>query len=308
MLLALEEARKEVVPITRQTVSNVKRFMSLSLRNNTYGTLEFGSLPPIAFKDVVKTNFSAGKLLASGFARAGRRAALAITAAVAFYSIAVELVRESLGATLPTHHSRAGTSLLGRDATTTLAGTGRCTLFSCYPRCRPRDRLTVVKYLGRGWLRRKHVEAFVELRHSLGIDGRYRGGYLIMWLPYGREVWNDSDVDSHIVLEILIPCNESIATLILETDPFGRSLVETVKVLNGGDNGVGSIVCPNLNSHRKPCSIVGTTIEEQLECDILWGWRYWRQAVAGRGILVIFAIRMIARRCRIALCIQSNIV
>ena len=80
---------------------------------------------------------------------------------------------------------------------------------------------------------------------------------------------NYSNVDDHIILEVLVSCNERIPTVVLEADTVCGTFVEAVEVLNSSHNRIGGIVRKDLHPHWQSCSMIGGTIEQQLECDIL---------------------------------------
>jgi hypothetical protein len=100
------------------------------------------------------------------------------------------------------------------------------------------------------------------------------GGLIGTWAVgrgIGRALLKDSDVDDHVVAEVLVPCDEGISILILKTNPLrsGRTGVEPIKVLDSGHNGVGSIMRVNLHTHGQARTILGGIHEQKLKCDVL---------------------------------------
>lgn len=85
-------------------------------------------------------------------------------------------------------------------------------------------------------------------------------------------VKSDPNINRHIVPEVLVSSDEYIAIGILEIEASGISLVEPVKVLDSGDDGVRGIVRKDLHLQWKPSPIICGAIEEQLKCDCL-GYR-----------------------------------
>ncbi len=90
------------------------------------------------------------------------------------------------------------------------------------------------------------------------------------WLrPSLRTIKNDSNIDDHVILKILISRNKSVSAVVLEADAVCGTFVETVEILDSSHNRVGSVVREDLHPHWQSCSMIGSTIEQQLECDIL---------------------------------------
>jgi hypothetical protein len=100
------------------------------------------------------------------------------------------------------------------------------------------------------------------------------GGLIGAWAVcrrIGRALLKDSDVDDHVVAEILVPCDEGVSILILKTNPLrsGRTRVKPIKVLYSGHNGVGSVMRINLHTHGQARTILGGIHEQKLKCDVL---------------------------------------
>lgn len=91
---------------------------------------------------------------------------------------------------------------------------------------------------------------------------------LALLLPCLRVVRNDSNVDDHIILKVLISRNKCVPTVVLETDAVCGTFVKAVEVFDGSHNRVGGIMGKDLHPHWQSCSMIGGTIEQQLECDV----------------------------------------
>lgn len=85
-------------------------------------------------------------------------------------------------------------------------------------------------------------------------------------------VKSDSDIDRHIIPEVLVSGDEYTAICILEIEAGRIALVEPVKVLDSGNDGIRGVVRKNLHLQWKSGPIICSAIEEQLECDCL-GYR-----------------------------------
>lgn len=92
---------------------------------------------------------------------------------------------------------------------------------------------------------------------------------LPLLLPCLRVIRDDSNIDDHIVLEVLISRDECVPNVVLEADAVCGTFVEAVEVLDSSHNRVGGIMWKNLYPHWQSCSMIGGTIEQQLECDVL---------------------------------------
>ena len=92
---------------------------------------------------------------------------------------------------------------------------------------------------------------------------------LPLLLPCLGVIRNDSNVDYHIVMEVLVSRNECVPTVVLEADAVCGTFVEAVEIFNSSHNRLGGIVRKDLHPHWQSCSMIGGTIEQQLECDVL---------------------------------------
>ncbi len=94
-------------------------------------------------------------------------------------------------------------------------------------------------------------------------------------------VLDNANVDIHLISEVLVSSDEGVAMFVLKADTKGstRTIVKTVEVLNGGDDGLCSIVLIYLYSHRKTRLELWVVGDQELECDVLrwelgvWGWK-----------------------------------
>ena len=84
---------------------------------------------------------------------------------------------------------------------------------------------------------------------------------LPLLLPCLRVIRNNSNIDDHVVLEVLISRNECVPTVVLEADAVCGTFVKAVEVLDSSHNGVGGIVREDLHPHWQSCSMVGGAIE-----------------------------------------------
>ena len=72
---------------------------------------------------------------------------------------------------------------------------------------------------------------------------------LPLLLPCLGVIRNDSNVDDHIVLEVLVSRNECVPTVVLEADAVCGTFVEAVEVLNSSHNRIGGVVRKDLHPH-----------------------------------------------------------
>ena len=72
---------------------------------------------------------------------------------------------------------------------------------------------------------------------------------LPLLLPCLGVIRNDSNVDDHIVLEVLVSRNECVPTVILEANAVCGTFVEAVEVLNSSHNRIGGVVRKDLHPH-----------------------------------------------------------
>ncbi len=92
---------------------------------------------------------------------------------------------------------------------------------------------------------------------------------LSMLVPCLRVIRNDSNIDDHVVLKVLISCNKCVPAVVLKADAVCGTFVKAVKVLDSSHNRVGGIMRKYLHPHWQSCSMIGGTVEQQLECDVL---------------------------------------
>ena len=72
---------------------------------------------------------------------------------------------------------------------------------------------------------------------------------LRLLLPCLRVVRDNSNIDDHIILKVLISRNECVPMVVLETDAVRSTFVEAVEVLDSRHNRVGGIVRKDLHPH-----------------------------------------------------------
>lgn len=72
---------------------------------------------------------------------------------------------------------------------------------------------------------------------------------------------DDPNIYRHVVSQILIPCYEGGAMLILEADPAGSAVIDTVKILDGRDDRIGGIMRVDLDTHGDSGADLGVFIE-----------------------------------------------
>ena len=71
----------------------------------------------------------------------------------------------------------------------------------------------------------------------------------IEWTSWGRRVLNNSDVNNHVVAEVLISRDQGIVPIVLKTDTR-NAMVSAIKVLDCGDDGFRIIMRVYLNTQR----------------------------------------------------------
>jgi hypothetical protein len=80
-------------------------------------------------------------------------------------------------------------------------------------------------------------------------------------------VFSNTDVYYHAVLEVLVACDQGAAVFVLETDAI--AVVETIEVLDGGDDGVCRIVWVYIHPYGQSCPLLRGFVQEVLESDLL---------------------------------------
>lgn len=81
-----------------------------------------------------------------------------------------------------------------------------------------------------------------------------------------------SNIDGHVVSQVLISRNESDAMLVFEADTTRSAFINTVEIFDGCHNRISSIVRKDLDSHGYPCSNLGVFIEEKFKGDVFGDW------------------------------------
>lgn len=78
---------------------------------------------------------------------------------------------------------------------------------------------------------------------------------------------SDSNIDNHVMGEILVPRNQGGALVVLEDNT--PALIQAIEVLDGCDDGVGCVVREDVDPHRQAGSVMGGLWKKQLETDML---------------------------------------
>lgn len=128
---------------------------------------------------------------------------------------------------------------------------------------------------------------------------------LSLLLPCLRVIRNDSNIDDHVVLKVLISRNQCVPTVVLKADAVRGTFVKAVEVLDSSDNRVGGIMWKNLHPHWQSCSMIGGTIEQQLECDVL---RRRTDRGNTEACWSIIAVTLSDRRGSKAMCVERQVI
>ena len=128
---------------------------------------------------------------------------------------------------------------------------------------------------------------------------------LPLLLPCLRVIRNDSNIDNHVVLKILISRNECVPAVVLKADAICGTFVKAIEILNSSYNRVSGIMREDLHPHWQSRSVIGGTIEQQLECDVLRRRTDWGNTVAGWSVV---AVTLTNRRGRKAMTVKRHIV
>jgi hypothetical protein len=91
--------------------------------------------------------------------------------------------------------------------------------------------------------------------------------------------WDDTNIDCHVVPQVFIPSDEGVSAVVFEAHTTGGSLIDTIKILDGGHDGIGGIMREDLDSHRDSRTNLGVLIQQQLKGNVLW------RGTAGRWVL-----------------------
>lgn len=79
---------------------------------------------------------------------------------------------------------------------------------------------------------------------------------------------NDTNIDGHIISQVLIARNKGCASFIFETNTTGSPIIYTIEVLDRSHNRVRRVMGKDLNSHWNARSYFWVFIKEQLERDV----------------------------------------
>ena len=91
----------------------------------------------------------------------------------------------------------------------------------------------------------------------------------VVWL---RMIDDDSNVDGHVIPEILVSRNENVAVFVFKAESTRSTLIEAVEVFHGSDDGIGGVVWKNLYFKWKSRSVIRCAIEQQLEGYCFRSW------------------------------------
>jgi len=101
----------------------------------------------------------------------------------------------------------------------------------------------------------------------------------------GRGPFYHPDIDCHLVIEVLISCDQSIFILVLKADSLGDGRtsirVQPVEILDSRDNRICCIMGVYIDTERQARSVLGGPGKYQLERDVLGGRRPRRHTAAG---------------------------
>ena len=114
-----------------------------------------------------------------------------------------------------------------------------------------------------GW---HHLEWLTKCWLGMSIVGRIwdRAGMMIQI----RTVRSDPHVNDHVILEVFVFCNESIAMSVLKAHP--SPFVDAIEILYSTHNGVCRIMRVYEHSQRDTGSLFCIFIENELKGHLLW--------------------------------------
>ena len=96
-------------------------------------------------------------------------------------------------------------------------------------------------------------------------------------------IGDDTNVDSHVIPQVLVPGDQSDSVFVFEADSTGGRFVYAVEILDRGDDGIGCIVRKDLDPHRDSSLGLGGIIQEQLKRHMLGRWRR-RRGLVGHDV------------------------
>lgn len=223
------------------------RTLETSRESTAYRALK-RTLAPTTLHDVVDTDLGID-LLSLAPARAGDTPATIITAAVSIsvtrHAIILALRAEGFGLGARSSRSAALSHLRRRRHATSSSRASRGA----------RGRLCIARR------RRAHLEGSAERR----LLGRHRVASPVAMATSSR-LRNSSYVYDHVMLEIVVRCDDANAFFVLEADAV---LVQAVKVLHGCDDRVCRIVRRDHHSHGQTCLYTRVLRVDELEDDVL---------------------------------------
>jgi hypothetical protein len=88
-------------------------------------------------------------------------------------------------------------------------------------------------------------------------------------------------VDDHVVLEVLVACNQGVAGLVLKTHAV--AIVQAKEVFDGSDDGIGAVVREDVDSQGEPGALLACLGQQVLETNVLRG-QIGRREVHGQDL------------------------
>lgn len=109
-----------------------------------------------------------------------------------------------------------------------------------------------------------HLERLTQARTSLGLRG-HRHGLLWHW-ELGNDLsraWNTSHIHGGVVVKVIVGCDQSIASRILETDTI--AIVDAIEVFNRSNDGLCGIMGVDDDSQGNARPGLGSFVEQELK-------------------------------------------
>lgn len=98
------------------------------------------------------------------------------------------------------------------------------------------------------------MEWLAKARSSEAVHlGQSMVGRLSIWVGIAM-ARNDTHINGHVIPQVLVPRNKSVAILVFEAHAARRPFIDTVEIFNGRDDRVRGIMREDLYSHRDPRS------------------------------------------------------
>lgn len=106
------------------------------------------------------------------------------------------------------------------------------------------------------WRHSHHVERLPKI-------GPFHGNRSIVMFPVELGIrWDGDhpDINGHIVPQVLIPCYEGDAILILKADTARSAIIDTIEILDRSHNRISGIMRVYLYTHGYACPNFGVFI------------------------------------------------